>query len=168
MATIDPVVAKALQSQMTYERYSAAVYEAFGAELDARNMVGMSQWMYRQAGEEQSHSVKIRSYLADCNITPLLQALDQPAVPASEGLLGIGAALFGAALAHERTVTERIGTCFQLARRVGDSASEVFLQWFVSEQVEEEKTLEEIMTRFALAEGNGAAILMIDQALGGR
>jgi ferritin len=156
----------ALQEQLNFERFSADIYDGLAGQLDTLNLTGMSAYLAKRAGEERGHAHKFASFLADRGHTPALSALPDPMIPAGADPMGAGARAFSAALAHEVKVTERINALYTLAFDEDDPATEDFLRWFVTEQVEEEKTLEEILTKFKLAAGNGAAVLLIDHELG--
>lgn len=165
---METALATALISQLNFERYSAEVYYALAAHLDFLNLTGMCAYMHKREGEERDHAHKFSDFLADRNVRPALTALEKPpVVQLSDSVMQVGRECFGMALEHERNVTARIWALYYLAEQYEDAAAQEFLHWFIKEQVEEERTLEEIMTRFTLAEGNGAAILMLDDKLGG-
>lgn len=157
-------VATALVSQFNFERYSADVYYAMAGALDTLNLVGFASYMKKRADEERSHAEKFRSYMADRNVLPKIDALPAIGTPAGT-LMEIGEASFAAALTHEYKVTERIWSLCDVSEAAGDKATCEFLLWFIHEQVEEVKSLEEWLTRFELARGNGAAILDLDREL---
>lgn len=163
---LDESLTISLNSQYTFERYSEAVYQALAVHLDYLNMVGMAAYMRKRAGEEHAHAGKFAEYLVDRNAVATVAALEAPQVPTITDTLLVGFECFQKALEHERVVTSRIEALYQIADEVEDGRTCVFLHWFLAEQVEEEKSLEEILTRFKLASGNGAAILIIDKALG--
>jgi len=156
----------ALQEQMNFERFSADVYEGLAVQLDALNLTGMSAYLSKRGAEEREHARKFTGFLADRNITPVLTALPDPMRDIGPSPMESGARAFAAALAHEQAVTARIDALFSLAFEEDDPATQQFLLWFVQEQVEEEKPREEILTKFKLAAGNGAAVLWIDHELG--
>lgn len=156
----------ALQSQLNFERFSADVYYSLACQLDALNLTGMAAYMHKRAGEEREHAHKFSDYIADRYLTPVLSAIADPTKPIGADPMSAGMRAFSAALDHERIVTQRINTLYEMAHEAEDPATCVFLHWFIAEQVEEERTLDEIVTKFTLATGNGAAILMLDHELG--
>ena len=168
MNLTDRALIEALQKQYNFERYSADIYLALGVQLDYLNLTGFASWMYKQAGEERSHADKFQEYLIDRNVAPIVGAIPAPGVMIGTAIMSAPKVAFSAALSHERLVTERINDLFGVAREAEEYPTEEFLHWFVKEQVEEEKTLEEIMVKFELADGNGAAILMLNEELGNR
>lgn len=156
-----------LQEQLTFERFSADVYYGLGAHLDDLNLVGMAKYLYRRRDEERGHAQKFTDYLSDRFIRPQIAALPDPSRPLPGDVMAAGRAAFSTALEHERIVTSRIRALYDAAYEENDPETVAFILPFLTEQVEEEKSLDEILTRFRLAEGNGAAILMIDHELGG-
>lgn len=156
----------ALQEQMNFERYSADIYAGLALQLETINLTGMAHYLAKRGAEEREHAHKFSSFLADRNTTPILTALPSPMQDIGGAPMDAGARAFSAALSHEQLITSRINALFALAFEEDDPATQELLLWFVKEQVEEEKTLEEILTKFALAAGNGAAILLIDHELG--
>lgn len=162
-----PKLISALAEQLNYERFSADVYYALATAFDFLNLTGFKAYMHKREAEEREHARKFSDYLADRNATPVLSALPDPKREIPADPMKAGIAGFAAALEHEKTVTARINALAEMAFDENDPATGEFLLWFIHEQVEEEKSLEEILTKFRLAEGNGAAILMLDKELGG-
>lgn len=163
---LDPTLQVALNSQYNFERYSSAVYLALAAHLDMLNMVGMAAYLYKRSGEEEGHAHKFQEYIIDRNAKLVVDALPRPDEMSDLSPMTAGRAAFRLALDHEHKVTVRIEELSKLAAGLGDQRTREFLDFYLPEQVEEERTLEEILTRFQLAEGNGAAILMLDKELG--
>lgn len=161
-----PKLIEALQAQFNAERYSADVYYALATALDNLNLVGAAAYLQARADEERGHAQAFSDYLSDRFVRPILTALADPnkvQIPADPQ--GAGGAAFLVALDHERLVTARIRTIFDLAFEEDDPETVAFIQPFLTEQVEEERSLDEIITRFTLGKGNGAAILLIDDDL---
>lgn len=164
---MEEVVVDALNSQYNFERLSSALYDALACDLDYLNLVGMAKWMARQADEEQGHAEKFSTYITDRNCRVVVGAIPEFQNPLGEsGIFDAGLMAFEKALEHEKKVSARIQALHDIAVQSGDDTTAIFLQWFLTEQVEEEKTVEEIITKFKLAVGNGAAILEIDEELG--
>jgi len=151
--------------QFNFERFSADVYYALASALDTINLTGFAKFMSERASEEREHAKKFASFLADRNVRPVLDIVPAPLVPGWAGAMDAGGACFLAALEHEYQVTERINALYALAEESDDPQTCEFMRYFVMEQVEEVKTLDEWMTRFSLADGNGAAILDLDREL---
>ena len=161
----DPTLIQELNNQFTFERYSADVYYALATALDTLNLVGFKKFMETRSAEEREHAKKFADYMADRSVLPIIDALPRPAGLEAVGVMDAGARAFAAALDHELQVTERINNLYILAEESEDPATCEFLRWFITEQVEEERTLDEWMTRFTLAAGDGAAILDLDREL---
>ena len=160
---MDETIEKALNDQIKHEAYSAYLYLSMAAYFDSINLPGFAHWMKVQRDEEQSHALKIYDYVYDRGGRVTLQALEQPP---SE--FGSALEAFQQALEHERKVTGLINGLHELAQKHSDYATQAFLQWFINEQVEEEKTASDIVERLKLAGERGSALLWIDKELGSR
>jgi len=154
---------KAINNQITHEMYSAYLYLAMSAHFEAGNLPGMARWMRLQAGEEQAHALRFLDYISGRNGRVMLQAIPQP--PAD---FGTPKAVFDQVLKHEQDVTSLITQLYELAVEEKDYAAQAMLQWFITEQVEEEKNAAEIVAQLELVEARGTAVLMLDQRLGKR
>lgn len=167
---IVPELATAAVSQYNYERLSSDVYKALAAHFDYLNLTGMAKYMHGRADEETGHASKFEQYLTDRDVAVELGPIDTRSIVSKvtkiNDIVSVGKAAFQLALEHERSVTERLKKLFDFSNKSGDSQMAVFLHWFLNEQVEEEKSLEEILTKFDLAD-NGTGILLIDQQMGG-
>jgi len=153
----------ALNEQIQKEFYSAYLYLAMSAYCEAHNFPGAAKWMRVQAQEETGHGMKFFGYLIDRGARVILQAIGQPTAEFSS-LLDI----FQRALAHEREVTKSIGQLYALAIKESDYATQAALQWFVTEQVEEEKTASQIVEQLKLAGDSKGTLLMLDHHLAKR
>lgn len=153
----------ALNVQIKEELASAYLYFAMAADFEHKNRTGMAGWMKVQAREELDHAMRIYDHLNDRGGKATLAALDAPTQT-----WGSPRAAFEAALKHEQYITGCIDELVKLARDVGDNAADVFLQWFVSEQVEEEKSVGEIVAWFAQVGDSEQALFLIDRELGKR
>lgn len=153
----------ALNKQIQSELSSAYTYLSMAAHCAAQNLNGFSSWLRTQAQEEVGHAMKIYGYLEDRGGRVSLQAIDRPGDSWKSPL-----ALFENVLEHERKVTAEIDALFALAVQEKDFASQAFLQWFVTEQIEEEKTSTQVVETLRLAGDNRSALLMVDRELGQR
>lgn len=156
-----------LQSQFNTERFNAEVYYSLAVQLDARNLTGFKSFMLKSSADERVHALKFSDYLADREVTPVLQVINAPTPTIGTDVMRAGALAFEAALALERTTTARIDALYNLAETEDDPGTCEYLLWFIKEQIDSERQLEEILTKFGLAEENGAAILMLNTELGG-
>jgi ferritin len=153
----------ALNEQLKQELYSAYLYLAMSAYCDQENLPGFSHWMRLQAEEEREHGMKFYDFILDRDRKVELQALPQP--PSS---FGTPVDLFERVLAHEQEVTSLIEQLYRKAGAEQDHATQIFLEWFITEQVEEEKTASQILETLRMAGDNKVALLIIDRELGAR
>ena len=160
---LNPAIEQALNDQVQKEFHSAYIYLSMSAYFEAENLTGAASWMRKQAGEEQEHALKIFDFILDRGGHVALQAISQPAAEYASPL-----AVFENAYAHERKVTQSIHDLYALALRENDYPTQVMLQWFIDEQVEEEKTSSAIMAQLKMVGDSPAALLMIDRQLAAR
>lgn len=153
----------ALNEQIQKEFYSAYLYLAMAAYCEAKNLPGAAKWMRVQAQEETGHGLKFFDYLNDRGARVTLKAIGQPPAEFSS-LLDV----FQKALAHEQEVTRSIGQLYALATKENDYATQATLQWFITEQVEEEKSASLIVEQLKLAGESKGTLLMLDHHLGKR
>jgi ferritin len=153
-------VEKALNDQIRKEFYSSYLYLSMAAQFESMNLKGFAHWMQVQAGEETKHGMKIYGHVNERGGKVTLQAIDAP--PSN---WKSAKEMFTQACQHEAKVTESINKIVELARADKDNATEVFLQWFVNEQVEEEASTNEIAKKLQLIGDNGPALVMLDGEL---
>lgn len=152
---------KAINDQINKEFYSAYLYLAMSAYCNKLGMPGCEHWFRIQYDEEVIHMTKMFDYIMHHGGEARLLKIDEP--PADFGSI-LGA--FEASQKHERFVTASINELLNVAVEEKDHATQVFLQWFVTEQVEEEANGKEIVDRLRMIGDNGAALMMIDDKLG--
>jgi len=153
----------AFNEQINAELYSAYLYQAMAADFEARNLRGFAHWMELQAKEEQGHAKKMYDFLVDRGGRAVLKAIAAPPAEWKSAL-----AVFEEVYAHEQKVTGLIHKLVELARSENDHAAEVFLAWFVTEQVEEEAHASEISEKLKLVKDQAQGLLMMDSLLGQR
>jgi ferritin len=153
----------ALNAQINLEQYSAQLYLAMGAHLDTRNFKGFAHWLRVQAEEETAHAVKLIDFLLDRR-----GALALAAVAAPPSDFGGAIQVFEKVLAHEQEITGHIHSLFDAARSEKDYASEIALQWYVTEQVEEESTVFQIVDQLHAVGDKGGGIWYLDHQMGKR
>lgn len=154
---------KALNEQIVEELRAAYVYLGMSAYFTAENLDGFAKWMRIQAKEELGHAMKIYDHIHERMGRVTLA--DVKAGPTS---YKSPRAAFEAALEHERRVTKRIDDLVELARKEKDNAALSFLQWFVDEQVEEEKQADTVLRKLDLIGEDGRALYLLDRELGER
>lgn len=160
---LNPTVQQALNDQVQKELHSAYIYLSMAAYFEAENLPGAAHWMRDQAGEEQGHAMKLFDFIIDRGGRVALQAIDAPPADFASPL-----AVFQASYAHEQKVTKSIHDLYALAVKEGDYPTQVMLQWFIDEQVEEEKNASAIMAQLQMVGDSPAALLMIDRQLAAR
>jgi ferritin len=153
----------ALNEQIKNELYSSYLYLAMAAWFNDKNLNGFSHWMRMQAKEEDLHAMKFYDYVLDQGARVDLRAIEGPPMDFAS-VSGV----FEKTLEHERKVTALIHNLVNIAREEKDVATEIFLQWFVTEQVEEEATADEILQQVKLVKESGSGLLMIDRQLATR
>jgi ferritin len=156
-------MAKALNDQINKELYSAYLYLGMSAHAERHGMPGIAKWLFIQTQEEMSHAQKIYQYVLRQGAVIELEQIDKPHVDAENAL-----ALFEQVLDHEKLVTASINNLVDIAVKERDHATEVFLQWFVNEQVEEEENACQIIDQLKLAGSAGGGLFMIDRELSKR
>ncbi|MBI9020258.1 MAG: ferritin [Verrucomicrobia bacterium] len=154
---------KALNEQINKEFYSAYLYLAMSAYCNKLNMPGAEHWFRMQYDEEVIHMTKMFDYVMQHGGDAHLMQIDEP--PREFGSVP---SAFEASLAHEQFVTKSINELLDVAVEERDHATQVFLQWFITEQVEEEANVQEIVQRLKLAGDNGGALIMLDDKLAQR
>lgn len=153
----------ALNEQMKNEFFSAYLYMAMAGYFQAEDLPGIASWMRIQALEEMTHGEKFFNFICDAGGRTDLRAIDAP-----ENAFTSPLAAFEFGLNHEQFVTSRINELVDLARVERNHATEVMLNWFVTEQVEEEANFSLIIKKLKRVEGDGRGLLLIDQELGQR
>jgi ferritin len=156
-------VEEALNDQIRKEFYSSYLYLSMAAQFESMNMKGFAHWMQVQASEETKHGMKIYGHVNERNGKVTLQAIEAPPSQWKSAK-----EIFTQAYKHEQKVTESINKIVELARAEKDNATEIFLQWFVNEQVEEEASTNEIIKKLELIGDSGPARIMLDAELGKR
>jgi ferritin len=154
---------EALREQVNAEIYSAYLYLSMSSWFEAENLSGFAGWMKAQATEEMVHAMKIYDYVIERGGRMLLTAIE---APPSEWENPVAA--FTATLEHERKVTALINNLVEVALAEKDHAAQIFLQWFVSEQVEEEASVDAVLQKLKMIGGQGHGLFMMDRELGSR
>lgn len=154
---------EALNRQVALELESSNVYLQMSAYLAERSLTGMASWMRVQAEEERVHALKLLDFVLDRGNAARLGVIPAPRFEYADA-----AEVFRAALAHEQRVSQAISDLYVAATTLGDATSLPLLQWFLTEQVEEEATVAAIVDQLELIAGDGGALLLLDRELGAR
>ena len=150
----------ALNAQIQKEIASSYLYLAMAAYCEKQNLPGFAKWLKVQAQEEQGHAMRIYEYVNDRGGTVVLQAIEQPPIT-----FGKPVEVFEAVLKHEQKVTASINDLYTLAVKENDYATQAMLQWFITEQVEEEKNASDIIALLKMAAEH---VVLLDDRLGKR
>ena len=152
-----------MNDQIQHEFHAAYLYLSMSAYFESMNLPGFAHWMRMQWQEEIGHAMKFLDHINERGGRVQLQAIEQPPVEFESPLDP-----FAQALAHEQKVTGQINEIYALAVQENDYASLSTLQWFVDEQVEEERNVGDIVQRLKMVKGHAGALLMLDAHLGHR
>jgi ferritin len=153
----------ALNAQVNAEIYSSYLYLSMSTYFEANNLKGMTNWMQIQAQEELSHAMKFIDFINDRGGRVVLTAIEAPETNWDSPL-----AAFEQAYAHECKVTSMIGALVDLAIAESDHATNSVLQWFVTEQTEEEASAQEIVDKLKMLGDSGPGLFMLDGELAQR
>ena len=153
---------KAINDQIKWEYYSAYLYLSLAAYFQNLGLPGFANWMQVQVQEELFHGTKMLRYVLEKGGRVQLQGIEAPPNTWKAPL-----AAFEFSLAHEYQVTKRINDLVDLAQKEKDHASAIFLQWFVTEQVEEEANFGDTVSKLKLV-GDGGGLFMLDRELAAR
>ncbi len=150
----------ALNDQIRWEMFSSYLYLSMEAYFADIGLPGFSSWMRAQAQEELFHGMKFYDYVLERGGRVILQPIDAPDNTWKSPLH-----VFEDTLAHEQLVTKRINDLVDVAMEERDHATNIFLQWFVTEQVEEEDSVGEVLNRLKLVGDGGEGLFMLDKEL---
>lgn len=155
---------KKFNDQITLEFEASIVYRQLAIEVDCADLPGMAAWLRHQADEEIVHANKFIDHVDARDGHVQIGSLSAPAQFADPSALD----LFEAAFKHEQKVSEAIQNLYRAADEAGDFDSRPILNWFTSEQIEEESTVDEIIGRIRLVGDDGSGLLRMDSELGAR
>lgn len=154
---------EALNEQINAELYSAYLYLSMVAYFESTNLPGFGNWMRVQTQEELTHAMKIYDYVNERGGRVALRAIAEPPAEWKSALDA-----FESAYKHEQKVTGLINSLVNVAIDEKDHAANTFLQWFVNEQVEEEKNADDIVQKLRLVADAPGAMYMLDNEMGQR
>ncbi len=153
----------ALNAQINAEMYSAYLYLSMAADFEDKNLTGFAHWMYLQAQEEFGHASRFYNYVNEQQGKIVLKAIDAPQIEWTNPV-----DVFDTVYKHEQHVTSLINNLISLAMEEKDFASNIFLQWFVTEQVEEESNAATTLAKLKMIGDNIQGLFMMDQELSQR
>lgn len=156
-------VESAVNTQIAAEFYSAYLYFSMSAFFERMSLTGFAHWMRMQYDEELLHAAKLFDFLVDNDGHVELQAI---AKPPSE--FGTPEEIMEAALQHEKQVTASIVALYETAVKESEYPTQILMQWFITEQAEEEKQVGDIVSQLKMVGRDGPALLIMDSQLAGR
>jgi ferritin len=156
-------VQDAINDQINYELFSSYQYLAMAGWCQHEQFVGCAKWLRIQSEEEYGHAMRLYDFLLARNYEPKLKLIAAP-----EHKFKSVANVFEKALEQEMKVSEQIDALYELAFNEKAFAALVELEWFITEQVEEEKTAREVVHKFKMVQDDPASLLDLDRELGGR
>jgi ferritin len=160
---ISKKIQDSLNEQMNVELFSSYAYLAMSAHFLSQHMEGFAHWMKLQAEEELGHAMKYYNYLNERGAEVQFKAIQAPNQKWDSVIK-----VFEESLGHEQKSTKLINGLMDLAISEKDHASQIFLQWFVTEQVEEEDSIHSILQKLKLIGNDPSGLLILDQKLGAR
>ena len=160
---ISKKMASALNEHLNKELYSSYLYLSMQAYCENAGLKGLSNWFNVQVQEEIFHAQKFYKYILNQGEKVILEVIEKP-----QSKFNSTFDLFEKTLKHEKEVTSRINRLVDLAKKEKDHATDGMLQWFVSEQVEEETSANDIIQQLKLIGKDGSGLFMLDKELGQR
>lgn len=160
---IKPEITTALNDQINREMYSAYLYMSMSAYAGKIGLKGFANWFMVQYHEEMFHAMKLYEYIQRQGEDVKLESLATPPNTFESPL-----DMFTQTLAHEQYITQSINDLMDLAVSVKDHATQIFLEWYVTEQIEEEENDNDIIQQLNLIGDNPHGLLMLDRELASR
>ncbi len=154
---------KAINAQINAEFYSSYLYLSMSAHFESMSLAGMASWMKMQAQEEMFHGMKMYDFVHERGSKVTLATISKPPGKWKNPL-----AVFTEVLKHEQKVTALINELVNHALDERDHATNIFLQWFVTEQVEEEASVSAIVDKLKMIGNDANGLFVLDQELGQR
>jgi ferritin len=154
-------VEEAMNAQLAEELQSAYTYLSMSAFFESESLPGFAHWMRAQAKEELDHAMRFYTFICDRDGRVQLDGLEQPPQEFASTL-----EVFEQALEHERSVTRSIADLYSFVVDEKDFAAQAWLDWFATEQVEEEKTVGQIVDSLRRIGDAGDALFFLDKELG--
>jgi ferritin len=163
LVMMDAKIEQALNAQINLEFSASYSYLAMALYMDAKHLGGFASWMIKQSDEERAHGRRLLRYMLDRSGNVELESVPKPQVD-----YGSINEVFEMSLEQEKSNTVSINKLYALASDLNDYATQAHLQWFLDEQVEEEKSILDILGRLELAGDDKTALLILDEYLGSR
>jgi ferritin len=160
---LSPTMQDALATHVNQEFFSSYLYLSMSLYCERVSLPGFGEWMRIQSSEEHAHALKMLDHVLDRGGTISLLAIEKPAADFKSVQ-----DVFERTVAHEKKVTANIHSLYALALKEQDFASMEMLQWFIKEQVEEEKNTSLIFEQLRMVGDKGSSLVMLDHRMGKR
>ncbi len=160
---LNQTIQEALNRHINEEFYASYLYLSMSAHCDSLDLPGFAHWMRIQSQEEYAHAMNLFDFVQDRQGKVTLLPIDQPVVE-----FGSVLDVMEATLSHERLVSSLINELYELASRESDYPTQVHLQAFITEQIEEEKTAADIIAKLRLIGEDGSNLLLLDNEMAAR
>lgn len=160
---MNSVMEKALNSQLNVETYSSHLYLAMSSWAASNGLKGFANWTRVQAQEELFHSLKFFDFISDRGGVAIVGSVEAPPREWKSAL-----DMFLEIKKHEQKISALINDLYSKAISEKDHASATFLHWFITEQVEEEKTVNDVIDQLKLIDNQPAGLYMLDRELAAR
>ena len=160
---LNQTIQEALNRHINEEFYASYLYLSMSAHCDSLDLPGFAHWMRIQSQEEYAHAMNLFDFVQDRQGKVTLLPIDQPVVE-----FGSVLDVMEATLSHERQVSNLINELYELASRESDYPTQVHLQAFITEQIEEEKTAADIIAKLRLIGEDGSNLLLLDNEMAAR
>jgi ferritin len=156
-------VQDALNQQINAELGASYEYLAMSAWCSSQNLHGSAKWLRLQSQEEYGHAMKLFDFVLARGGDVTLKEM-----PAPTQKFSTLHDVFDRVLKQEQSVSQQIDSLYELAFKEKSYSATVELQWFLTEQVEEERSAREIVAKLSLIGGDPSGLLDFDRELGSR
>ena len=160
---VSAALQEAFNRHINAEFYSSYLYLSMSTYCDSIDLPGFAHWMRVQSQEEYDHAMRLLTYLEDRDGRVTLLPIEQP-----PNQFDSVEDVMRQTLSHEQHVSQLINQLYAVAAESSDFASQVMLQWFVNEQVEEEKTARDVIASLDKVSGRSDALLLLDREMAAR
>jgi ferritin len=160
---LEQKVQKAMNEQINKEFFSSYLYLSMSAWCESEGYPGCAKWLALQSKEENEHGMKLYHFIHERGGKVELEGIDKPKTEFKNLTL-----LFGQVLEHEQKVSASITALYETAMKANDYPTQIMLQWFITEQVEEEKNANEIIDLLKKVGDSPVSLMMFDRQLGAR
>lgn len=161
--SISKTMQDAINEQINRELYSSYLYLAMSAEFETRNLGGFATWLRVQFDEEQQHAMKFYDHLLERGGKVQLKAISQPDFTYTTNLDA-----FKKVAEHEAFITASIYNLYEVATAEKDYAAQILLQWYITEQVEEEKNAADVVASLERIDAHDTAVYVLDHQMSKR